>query len=499
MKNYQQLLDLIDQNRTLLSIESLLNWDQETYMPKMGLQIRKKHFQIIATLRQERLINPKFRKLLESCIGIKTKKFKNHLYTLEEKRTLLWIRKDFLIAQALPKEFVADYAQFQAEAIAIWSEARKKNDFSLFAPYLEKTIDFSLKKAGYIDSKKDPHNVLIDLYEPNMTKEELDSLFFPLKQQLSSLLETILPKRKKSTLLRGYFSKNTQMDFFHNLLPLLGFDLSKGRLDLSNHPFSLSLNPLDSRITTRIYEDNLLEGLSAVLHEVGHGLYEMGLDPNAKDAKADSLSLGVHESQSRFYETCIGQSAAFAKFLLPFLKKYFLNFEQTSPEELFLALNQVESSYIRVEADEITYSFHIILRHELEKALLEKTLSVKDLPEAWNEKMQKYLGITPPTNQQGCLQDIHWAMGDFGYFPTYALGNFIAAQLFETMQMTYPDWESRIASNDLIFIKDFLHEKIHRFGRVFTQQELLQNACKCTLSTENYISYLSKKYKKIYS
>lgn len=465
-------------------------------MPEMGIEIRKKQLQTMASLRQEFLIAPSFRKLLQKCIDIKTKKLKGSV-SFEAERTLLWARKEFLIAEALPKEFVKECAKFQAEAITVWAEAKNKNDFSLFAPYLQKNIDLSLKKATYIDSEKDPYNVLIDLYEPNMTQEELDSLFTPLKTELSQLLKTILPKRKKSPLLRGHFPQKEQMALFHSLLPPLGFMLSKGRLDLSNHPFSVALNPLDSRITTRIYEDHLLEGLSAVLHEVGHGLYEMGLDPEAKDARSDTLSLGVHESQSRFYETYIGQSFGFAKFLLPHLTKYFPQFK-ASQEELFLALNQVEPSCIRVEADEITYSFHIILRYELEKALLNKTLSVQELPKAWSEKMQEYLGVKPLSDKEGCLQDIHWAMGEFGYFPTYSLGNFMASQLFETMQLQYPNWEERIAAQDLLFIKDFLYEKIHRYGRVFNQQELLQKACGKILSIDSYLSYLSKKYRKLY-
>lgn len=499
MKHYQQLLDRIEQKRILLSIESLMHWDQETYMPEMGLEIRKKQLQTIACLQQEVLNEPKFRKLLHSCIDIKNKKIKNPSFTFEERRTLQWIRKDFLIAQALPKEFIKDCAKFYAEAITVWAMAKKTNNFSLFAPYLQKNIELSLRKAAYLDDQKDPYNVLIDLYEPEMTKEELDSLFTPLKKELHSLLKTILPKTKKSAILQGHFPKADQMEFFHSLLPLLGFELSKGRLDLSNHPFSIALHPLDSRITTRIFEDRLLEGLSAVLHEVGHGLYEMGLNQDAKDARADPLSLGVHESQSRFYETCIGQSLPFAKFLLPHLKKYFEGFEKTSPEELFLALNQVEPSCIRVEADEITYSFHIILRFELEKAMLDGTLSVKDLPAAWGEKMFHYLGIKPSSDQQGCLQDSHWAMGEFGYFPTYSLGNFMASQLFQTIKTIHPNWEERIASQDLLFIKDFLHEKVHQYGKVLTQQELLEKVCNSKLSIESYVSYLSEKYNKLYS
>jgi carboxypeptidase Taq len=281
----------------------------------------------------------------------------------------------------------------------------------------------------------------------------------------------------------------------------MGFDFNQGRLDQSSHPFSSSPHPTDNRITTRFHATSLLSCISVILHEGGHALYEKGLPVEQYGTPLGSaISLGMHESQSRWWETRIGQNKSFWTHYLPKLQKYFPNdLKNVKLDPFYRAINKVEPSLIRVEADEVTYPLHVILRFEMEKALIEGSLKVRDIPEAWNSKMQELIGVTPATNSEGCLQDIHWAMGGFGYFPTYTLGNLYAAHLFEAFAKAHPDWEKQIASGNLMFITNWLHENIHQHGRRYTSQELLKKVTGKAFTADAYIKYLNSKYKDIYN
>jgi carboxypeptidase Taq len=333
-----------------------------------------------------------------------------------------------------------------------------------------------------------------------MSKKTLDTLFNNLKKPLRALIDHIQrSKQPDDTFLKGNFSFEDQLNAGKYLLKEMGYDFKKGRLDTSAHPFSTTFHPHDSRITTRIDLTNFMNNISTVLHEGGHALYEMGLRTEFFGSPlCETVSLGVHESQSRFWETRIGQSKAFCKAYLPYIQSTF-NLKEVSLDKFYKAINLCKPSLIRVDADEITYSLHVILRYELEVALLEGSLKVKDLPQAWNAKMEQYLGITPPNDSQGCLQDVHWSIGELGYFPTYTLGNLYAAHFFQGFEKSYPNWQSLVEKKELGFIKEWLNENIYRFGKEFKAVELIEKAANGKpFSSEAYIDYLERKYKEIY-
>lgn len=495
--HYQQLVQFSKRARIFESIESLLHWDQETYMPQKGIIIRAEQLELIASLHHEAKTDKNFGKLLGELIDLKSGEIYATTLTFEEKASLKRWRRDFLLNTALPNDFVCEFAKLNSQAISIWGEAREQNNFALFAPYLQKTIEMSRQKAAYINPKGAIYDVLIDFHEPEMTTKELEEYFTSLKKVLLPLLEKI--KSAKATedhFLHGTFAKEKQIEFGNLLLKELGYDLHSGRLDLSRHPFSTSFHPNDSRITTRIHKSGLFDSLSAVLHEAGHSIYEMGLNPQAYGTPlCQALSLGIHESQSRFYETYIGQSKAFWHTLFPKLQDTFKpQLDGVTLEQFYKAINKVSPSLIRVEADEITYTFHIIIRFEIEKALLEGTLALEDLPAVWNEKMRTYLGVEVPNEKEGCLQDIHWSMGEFGYFPTYSLGNLYGAQFFEAFTKEYSDWQERFERGEFLFVKEWLGREIHSHGRIYSAKELVERVSGKPLGTKAYLEYLTKKY-----
>jgi carboxypeptidase Taq len=411
-------------------------------------------------------------------------------------------RKDYLQDTALPSKFVEEFAQLTSQSINVWRKAKKENAFHQFAPFLERIVQMSRKKAEYLGYDKHPYDALLDLYEPGMTTKKISALFTELREGLTPFLKKVTSaKQVNDAFLFGDWETAKQMEFSHQLLEAMGYDKNKGRLDFSTHPFSSSAHPTDSRITTRIHPSSLVSNISVVLHEGGHSLYEMGLPEEEYGSPlGDARSMGVHESQSRLWETRVGLSRGFWQHFLPILKETFKGspLDAVSLDNFYKAINKVEPSFIRVEADELTYPLHVILRFELEKALIEGSMSVREIPEAWNERMEKYLGITPSTNAEGCLQDIHWSMGGFGYFPSYTLGNMYAAHLFEGLEKDHPDWEKRIAKGELSFIKAWLHDKIYQHGRRFPTEELLKRATGQSFSVEPYLNYLQNKYAAIY-
>ena len=326
----------------------------------------------------------------------------------------------------------------------------------------------SRKKADFLGYQGHPYDALMDQYEPGITTKEVSQIFSSLRKSITELLKEISKvKQIDNNFLHGKFSPDKQLEFAHRILKDIGYGSEYGRLDISSHPFSSAAHPTDSRITTRIHKTSLLSCISVILHEAGHGLYEMGLPKEHYGSPlGDAISLGIHESQSRWWETRIGQSKPFWQHYLPLLKDQFKGkLDKISLDLFYKAINKVEPSLIRVEADEVTYPLHVILRFEIECALIEGSLNLREIPEAWNAKMKELLGIVPSTNTEGCLQDIHWSMGGFGYFPTYTLGNIYASQLFESFAKKYPAWENKVASGDFHFITHWLHEAIHKHGR----------------------------------
>lgn len=500
LKDYTKLSEISLQARILSSIMELIAWDQETYMPDQAAPFRAEQLETLAGLIHKAKTSPAFVKALGKLVDLKTGKILSNKVSVPQRGALKAWYRDYKIDKAIPKKFVSEFAKLTSQSQQVWIQAKRDNSFQYFAPYLERIIRMNQQKAELIGYKNHPYEALLNLYEPDITLGDIDTLFAHLKKSIVSLVKKIgKAKQAPNSFLYGKYSAEKQMQFGKELLKAIGYDLTKGRLDLSAHPFSSANHPTDSRITTRI-SNSLMSSILSVLHEAGHGFYEMGLPHEFYGTPlCESLSLGVHESQSRWWETRIGLSKPFWNYFLPVLKKTFKgSLEKVSLNDFYKAINRVEPSLIRVEADEVTYTLHIILRYELEKALIEGALKVRDLPEAWNQKMHELLGTTPATNSEGCLQDVHWSMGAFGYFPTYTLGNIYASHLFLGFEKTNPDWEDRVAKGEFAFILEWLKENIHRHGKAYSSQELLKNATGKELSADAYTHYLNKKYKEIY-
>lgn len=499
-KNYQKLFDLSRHAHVLQGIVTLLDWDRETYMPSGGDLIRAEQLETMAGLIHREKTNRKFSNALSKLIDLPTGKVKAGDLSPSQVAALKEWRRDYLHDTALPSKFVEEFAKVTSQAIVAWQTAKKENAFQQFAPFLDRIVGLCRKKADLLGFKDHPYDALLDQYEPDIKTHDVAILFDKLHNTLSPLIKKMSQQHVEDSFLFGSWDKAKQMAFSQKLLDAMGYDSSKGRVDFSTHPFSSSAHPTDSRITTRIHPTSLMSNIFVILHEGGHALYEMGLPQNQYGTPlGEARSLGVHESQSRWWETRIGLSRPFWQYFFPLLKETFKGqLDHITLDIFYRAINKVEPSFIRVEADEVTYPLHVILRFELEKALIEGSLNVRDIPEAWNAKMEEFLGITPSNNREGCLQDIHWSMGAFGYFPTYALGNLYAAHLFEAFAKEHPDWEKSVAAGELGFIKLWLHEKIYRHGRCYTTQELLKQATGHPFSAEPYLHYLKKKYTSLY-
>lgn len=478
----------------------LLQWDQDTYMPKEGIGIRAQQSEYIASLEHEEKTGPQMKAALEKLIDLETGVIlANDLSDMQKAALREW-KRDYLIAIKLPNSFVKAFAKATSKASHAWSGAKKANDFNQFAPHLKTIVDLCRKQADYLGYKEHPYDALTDLYEPGMTSAKLRELFQELKSFLTNLTKKLTPETPlDSTFLFGDYCGDKQMKLSHEILELMGIDFNRARLDRTSHPFCAPLHPHDLRLTTHDTTSDLMGNISAVMHEGGHGLYEMGFDPKHFGSPlCEAVSLGIHESQSRWWETLIGQS-------LPFWQHMYPKLQQTFPEKLsdidldtyYKTINRVAPSMIRVHSDEVTYILHVILRLELEMDLIEGKLQVEDVPRAWNAKMHELLGITPKNDQEGCLQDIHWSLGILGYFPTYALGNLYAAQFFASFKKEHPTWEKQVAGGDLLFIREYLQTNIHQYGRQYSAEELLTRITGEPLSSSHYMNYLDTKYSQI--
>ncbi len=494
---YEKLHSLSLASTTLHSIESLLHWDQSTYLPKGAIGFRARQIEEISHLIHKQHTSPSFRKALNALIDIETGEI---VYDSLDKRQIAALqrwRKDYLHATKLPASFIRKFASDSSHSTHAWTLSKEKNDYKSFAPHLQKMIDLNRKKADYLGYKEHPYDALLDLYEPDIFTAQLTQLFGHLKIELTSLVKEIVQKFPSA---QGWkeceFPKDKQHIFLKTILGRMGFSEDTFRLDESAHPFCSGLHPKDVRMTTHTYSHDPLNAIFSTLHEAGHGLYDMHLpEEHFGSPLAEAISFGIHESQSRFWETIIGQSLPFWTHFYPVLQEHFpLELKDISLPQFYRIVNHVKPSLIRIESDEVTYCLHNIIRFEIEKALLEGKMKVKELPEVWEEKMRAYLGVVPRTDAEGCLQDIHWSLGYFGYFPSYALGNLYAAQLFGAFKKSHPNWQDNVSKGDLFFIKEWLKENVHKHGREFTSAELLERITNSPLKETNYINYLKEKY-----
>lgn len=497
---FEQLSDYSREVATWNTISNLLEWDQEVYMPTEAIEFRSAQNSLVTSHTHKLKTGSKFAKLLSALINIESGEILDPSLSPAQKSALKVWRKDYLKSVKLPNSFIKNLVTTTTKACSAWALARKESNFKKFAPHLEKIVKLNQKKAAYLGYEASPYDALLDLYEPDSTIAKLTPLFDSLKVGLKELLHKITARPQvNNRFLHQEFEAGAQLEFSKTLLHAMGFRPETSRLDLSSHPFCTPMHPTDIRMTTRIHLDDVMSNLFSALHEGGHGLYGQNLPVEFFGTPlGEQVSLGIDESQSRFWETRIGKTRPFWERFLPDLQTAFPQFKGVTLDEFYAAINTVTPSFIRVEADEVTYTLHVILRFEIEKELIEGTIKVKDVPSVWNKKMDELLGITPPKDALGCLQDIHWSLGSMGYFPTYALGNLYAAQFFEKFSSDHPDWEQKIAQGNLTFIRDWLKTHIHQWGRQYSPHELVEKITGKPLSEKPYLNYLTKKYQRIY-
>ncbi len=495
-ENYTSLCELSKRATTLEGISQHLGWDQETYMPKDAAPIRAEQLKLLAELAHAIKTGPEFEKQLKALVDIKTGKIKAKGLTSAQEAAVGVFAHDFRREKTLPSSFVQEFVHHTSETIVAWQKAKGNNDFKKFLPSLKKTIDLVCKKANFVGFKAHPYDALIDEYEPGITTKEVEAVFEEIKTEVKALVKATGKAKTKD--IHVDCTLEEQMEVCHEVLHAIGFDFNRGRLDVSSHPFSTSYHPYDSRLTCRDESDSLIVQILTTLHEAGHSFYEMGLPVKEHGTPlSQHVSLGIHESQSRFWETRIGRSRGFWKFLLPQLQKKFKkDLGKITLDEFMVRLNQVKPSFIRTDADEVTYPLHVILRFEIEKELFTGKLAVKDLPKRWNAGIKDLLGITPKSDVEGCLQDIHWSMGAFGYFPTYSLGNVYAAQMFEVFEKAHPKWEKLIEKGEFGFIREWLQDNVWQHGRRYNGNELIKKISGKNLTAKPYIAYLKNKYSK---
>ncbi|UAL45709.1 carboxypeptidase M32 [Sutcliffiella horikoshii] len=477
---------------------SLIFWDLRTGAPKKGVDRRS---DVIGILSSE-VFNMSTSEEMASYLTQLLNEEVFHELDDITKASLLESKKNYDRNKKVPAKEYQEYVVLSTKAESFWEKAKEKSDFSLLQPYLEKLVGFNKKFIEYWGYEGNKYNTLLDMYEPGITVEKLDEVFAKLKERIVPLVQNIadssVQPRAKELLVS--FPKDKQRDFSVEILKELSYDFDAGRLDETVHPFAIGLNPGDVRVTTKYDEEDFRTAVFGTIHECGHALYEQNI---SKELQGTGLctgtSMGIHESQSLFYENFVGRHENFWKRHYESLQRYAGGkFDEISLEEFYLAINESKPSLIRIEADELTYSLHIMIRYELEKALFNDELEVKDLPKAWNEKYQSYLGITPPNDAKGVLQDVHWSGGSFGYFPSYALGYMYAAQFKQAMLKDLPNYDELLANGDLGPVKEWLTEKVHQHGKLKKPLEILKDVTGEELNADHLIKYLEDKYNKIY-
>jgi carboxypeptidase Taq len=480
------------------SCASLLGWEEQTMMPPGGVEHRANQMALLAGLVHERRTDPRVDELLASVESSSLAADPLAPPTVNVRE----LRRDFDRATRLPRELVEELAKTTSTAQHVWTDARRRSDFAAFRPWLERIVELKTRQADAYGYRHVRYDALLDEYEPGTTTAEISRLFDELKPKLVSLVGAIVGavRQPDGAIVRRDFPVERQRVFGESAAAAIGFDFHRGRLDTTTHPFCSGIGPGDCRITTRFHPNFFNDAFFSILHEVGHGLYEQGLDPqHFGTPMGQAVSLGVHESQSRMWENLVGRSHAFWRHFFPRAQQVFpAALREVSLDAFHFAVNRVERSLIRVDADEATYNLHVLIRFELEQALLSGDLPVGDLPAAWNEKYRSYLGITPPDDARGCLQDIHWSAGLFGYFPTYTLGNAYAAQLFSHAQRELGDLSEPFARGDFSGLLGWLRRKVHREGRRYPPPDLVATITGQPPSPDPLVKTLNEKFAALY-
>ncbi|MBO6575149.1 MAG: carboxypeptidase M32 [Rhodothermales bacterium] len=470
---------------------AVLEWDMETHMPDAGVAARARQIGTLREFAHELHASDETGAFLAAAVPS----------SAVDQDLLRVAKRDFELAMRMPAELVGEMARVTSLARDAWKTARERDDFPAFAPHLEAVIDCNRRKAEALGYDDDPYDALLDEFEPGMKTARVSQVFADLRTELVELVAAIAEKPAHDDALLGrYFPPDRQWDLGEQVMAEIGYDFSRGRQDKSAHPFSTTFSVTDSRVTTHVHPHHFNPAFFGSLHEAGHAMYEQGVD-EALDGTplASGTSLGMHESQSRLWENLVGRSRAFWDRYFPVVQAYFPGaLAQADPDGFYRAINTVRPSLIRIESDEVTYNLHIMLRFELERAMLSGDVPAADLPEAWNARMQEYLGIVPPSDAAGCLQDIHWSLGAIGYFPTYSLGNLMSAQLWEAMGRDCGDLDEHIRAGRFSVLLDWLRENVHRHGRRKTASEILLDATGSDLDAGPWMAYAKAKFGALY-
>ncbi len=473
---------------------NVLNWDQEIYMPVKGAELRAQQLSTLSGIIHDMAVDEELGALLEALN-------KDTSLSEKEARNIQESLRGYEDQKKYTTAFVVEMSKTISECYQAWNKARTENNYAVYQPFLEKLVELKRQECKLLGFDKHPYDALLNQYEPKAKTADLEILFEDVKSNLVPFVKEITNRQQhEQQFLYKHYDKQQQWGFGISLLKQMNYDFEAGRQDISAHPFSTSFSAQDVRVTTRISENDLREMVWSCIHEGGHALYEQGLPVEDYGLPTgEAISLGIHESQSRLWENNVGRA-------LPYWKANYSNLQKTFPEQLgtipldafYKAINIVEPSLIRTSADELTYHFHVLIRFEIEKALIEGSIEVKDLPEIWNKKYKDYLGVDVSSDAKGVLQDIHWSHGSFGYFPTYSLGSFYAAQFYNKASEEIPDLETEIEKGNLKPLLVWLREKIHKHGKFYTAESLCIHVTGEKLNFKYFMEYAGKKYKALY-
>lgn len=492
--HYDRMMEIQQEVSDLHGALSLMGWDQETYMPRKGGATRGRQLATLSGIAHARFTSDEMGEAIKGA-GAET-------LDADQAVNLREIAWSYDRAKKLPTALVKALAETSSNAIEVWREAREKNDFPAFAPYIAKLVDLQKQAADAIGYKDEPYDALLEEYEPGSTTREIAETFAALREALVDLVRRIQASgvAPRTDFLAREYPIDAQRAFAVMVTRQMGFDYDAGRLDISPHPFCAHMGARDVRLTTRYSTTLPTQSLFGVIHEAGHGLYEQGQNPAFEGTpRGSAVSLGIHESQSRLWENMIGRSRPFWRFFFPrFVETFPAQMREVTEDEFYAAINRVTPSLIRVEADEVTYNLHILLRFEIERGLFTDAVRVDDLPAVWNDKMREYLGIEPPDDRDGVLQDIHWSHGSFGYFPTYTLGNLYAAQFFAAAKKAMPDLMERVERGELLPLREWLREHIHSKGMTHRAKDLVKQVTGEPLSASYFTTYLQEKFGALY-
>jgi len=471
---------------------AVLGWDMEVNMPKEGIMERSVAEGELSVLSQRFLLDPKFVELVNRAEGIED-------LNEYEKGVVRVLKRKIKIQSSFPPEFIREVSETTSRATAVWREAKEKNDYDKFAPWLDKIMDLAKRGAEYLGYDKYPYDALLDLFEEGLTTDDVERMFEKIEKDLKPLLDRILEGDKvpkEHPLENVKYDKKSMEKVNLEILKIFGYPLGlRARLDVSAHPFTTEFGVKDVRITTRYEGFDFRRTVLSTVHEFGHALYELQQDERFMFSPIlGGVSLGIHESQSRFWENIIGRSEQFAEILYPILVENLPAVKEYTPQDIYWYFNIVRPDFIRTEADVVTYNFHILLRFKLEKIMVNEGINAKDLAELWNDEIERLLGIRPKSYDEGILQDIHWAHGTIGYFPTYSIGTLLAAQIGEYIRRDMPDFDEKILNKDFEPIKEWLRNKVHRYGSIYPPKELLQRSFGEGVNPEYFVRCVKNKY-----